>query len=324
MSDIFTKTEKAESESRMAKVIAGICILTLIAIVSITVFLRRDGGGHRQERAQEDATKEPEPKPLQAEGRGDMQPEAGNVETNSIGMKLVYIPAGSFMMGSSLSARQLARERNQGKDVVKDEFPQHEVRSFWMGQTEVTQGQYTSVMNAQAWSGKEFVQEDANNPAVYVSWDDAVEFCRKLSQKESKTYRLPTEIEWEYACRAGTTNWSIFGDNYWSAGAYGWFSGNTSGAGQPYAHPVGQKRPNPWGLYDMYGNVWEWCSDCYKAGYYAEAPSDNLKGPPSGEFRIQRGGSWLDPVSGIVGVFAHPSPDHRDDAVGFRVVRSQP
>jgi formylglycine-generating enzyme required for sulfatase activity len=317
MSDIFTKTEKGESESRMAKVIAGILILTLIGIVSITVFLWKDGDGHRQERPQEDATKEPEPKPLQAEGRGDIQPEAGNVETNSIGMKLVYIPAGSFVMGSGLSARQLARERNEGKDVVKDEFPQHEVCSFWMGQTEVTQGQYTSVMNAQPWSGKEYVQEDANNPAVYVSWDDAVEFCRKLSHKDGKTYRLPTEIEWEYACRAGTTNWSVFSDSDWGSGAYGWFSGNTSGAGQLYAHPVGQTKPNPWRLYDMQGNVWEWCSNCYKFtyGYHAD---------PSGELRSMRGGSWQDPASGIVGVRSHPSPDHRDDAVGFRVVRSQP
>ncbi|UCE99909.1 MAG: SUMF1/EgtB/PvdO family nonheme iron enzyme, partial [Planctomycetota bacterium] len=129
--------------------------------------------------------------------------KAGNVTTNSIGMKLVYIPTGSFMMGSNESAVELAREYNDKEEYYTDEFPQHQVRiteGFWMGQTEVTQGQYKSVMNAQPWSREDKVQEDANNPAVYVTWDAIAEFCRKLSQQEGKTYRLPTEAEWEYAC----------------------------------------------------------------------------------------------------------------------------
>jgi formylglycine-generating enzyme required for sulfatase activity len=154
-------------------------------------------------------------------------PKPGDVVINSVGMKLVYIPAGEFTMGKNYSG---------------DESPQHQVRiseAFWMGQTEVTQGQYESVMNTQPWSGKEYVQEDANNPAVYVSWDDAAAFCRKLSRKEGKTYRLPTEAEWEYACRAGTTTQFSFGDIELFLGDYAWFSDNTAKVGQGYAHAVG-------------------------------------------------------------------------------------
>ncbi len=176
-----------------------------------------------------------------------------------------------------------------------DEFPQHQVRiseGFWMGQTEVTQGQYKSVMNAQPWSRKFGVQESDNNPAVYVGWDDAAAFCRKLSQKEGKTYRLPTEAEWEYACRAGTTTRLSFGDSYSSLGDYAWFDGNAYDVDETYAHSVGQKKPNLWGVYDMHGNVWEWCSDWYAKGYNGESPRNDPTGPDTGSYRVYRGGSW--------------------------------
>ena len=297
------ETEKAGSRSRMAKVIAAICIVTLITIISIVVFLK-----DRQR------TDQPKRKP-------------GNVETNSIGMKLVYIPAGEFMMGSSRSAAQLAREYETWEERFTDEFPQHQVRiseGFWMGQTEVTQGQYKSVMNAQPWSGEDSVQESANNPAVHVTWDDAAAFCRKLSQQEGKTYRLPTEAEWEYACRAGTTTEFSFGDSDSSLGDHAWFYDNASKVGQKYAHSVGQKKPNPWGLYDMHGNVWECCSDWYDEDYYSNSPSVDPKGPPLGAYRSLRGGSWGgDELNLRCSMRSYLSPDYRLHFVGFRVVRSQ-
>ncbi|OHB78205.1 MAG: hypothetical protein A2Z25_13400 [Planctomycetes bacterium RBG_16_55_9] len=247
--------------------------------------------------------------------------------TNSVGMKLVYIPDGSFMMGSGDSAAQLAREYNMYEEQFADEFPQHQVhisKGFWMGQTEVTQGQYKSVMNAEPWSGQDNVQEDANNPAVFVSWDDAVEFCTKLSQKEGITYRLPTEAEWEYACRAGTTTRFSFGNRDSSLGDYAWFYGNAAYyLGGDYAHSVGQKKPNRWGLYDMHGNVSEWCSDWYDENYYSNSPSVDPKGPSHGRIRCLRGGSWDSD-----GVYLRCSfrnylifPGLRTDVDGFRVVR---
>ncbi len=267
------------------KVLVAICIVTLITVVSTVVFLK-----YRQSTdqptgtdktpvgaAQEVAAEEPvEAAPLS---------KPADAVTNSIGMKLVYIRAGSFMMGSG----------DSGERQFMDEFPQHQVRiseGFWMGQTEVTQGQYESVMNAQPWSGESSVQESTNNPATHVSWDEAAEFCTKLSKQEGKTYRLPTEAEWEYACRAGTTTRFSFGDSYSSLGDYAWFDGNAEKVGQDYAHPVGQKKPNPWGMYDMHGNVWEWCSDWYDRDYYSTSPSVDPKGSPTGIGRSLRGGSW--------------------------------
>jgi len=245
------------------------------------------------------------------------QPEQGKVITNATGMKLVYIPAGSFMMGSPSNEKG-----------PPEEGPQHEVRiseGFWMGQTEVTQGQYKSVMNAEPWSGKERVQKSANNPAVYVNWDDAVEFCRKLSQQEGKTYRLPTEAEWEYACRAGTTTRFSFGDRDSSLGDYAWFRDNARKVNEKYAHSVGQKKPNPWGMYDMHGNVWEWCNDWYAEGkgYYGESPRNDPTGPDTGSIRVGRGGGWNYPPHRCRSACRFFSaPLYRPDYLGFRVARS--
>jgi formylglycine-generating enzyme required for sulfatase activity len=163
-------------------------------------------------------------------------PQQGTVWENSISMKLVWIAPGEFKMGS-----------NDGEDFEK---PLHTVKitkGFYMGAFEVTQGQYQQVMgtNPSYFKG-------ANLPVEQVSWDDAVEFCKKLSQKEGKTYRLPTEAEWEYACRAGTTTKFSFGDDESQLGEYAWY-GKNSGM---KTHPVGKKKPNAWGLFDMHGNVW--------------------------------------------------------------------
>jgi len=248
----------------------------------------------------------------------------GDTFTNSIGMKLVYVPAGEFMMGSGRSAASLAREHDTKEEYFADEHPQHRVRisqGFWMGQTEVTQGQYTVIMGGDPWSDKSYVQQSDNNPAVYVSWEDAAEFCKKLSQREGKTCRLPTEAEWEYSCRAGTKTAYTFGDSDSSLGDYAWFRDNAFRVDQEYAHQVGQKRPNAFGLYDMYGNVHEWCSDWYDESYYSSSPGVDPQGPSSGSYRVLRGGSWhyFPRLCRSAGRF-RGSPGYRGYDVGFRVV----
>jgi sulfatase modifying factor 1 len=171
-------------------------------------------------------------------------------------MKLVLIKAGSFMMGSpTTEADRSDYELQHRVTLTKD---------YYLGTTEVTQGQWESLMGTKPWQGKEFVKEGANYPATYVSWEDAVEFCRKLSEREGKNYRLPTEAEWEYACRAGTTTAYSFGDDPLKLSDYGWWGGFTENGNEKneqYAHEVASKRPNGYG----HGNrtlISEWSNDC--------------------------------------------------------------
>jgi len=236
---------------------------------------------------------------------------------NSIGMKLKLIPAGEFLMGSPADEA----------DRSDDEGPQHKVRitkPFYIGVTEVTQGQWFLVMNTKPWTGKEYVKEGEDYPAVYVNWDDAVEYCKKLSTKENESYRLPTEAEWEYACRGGTSTSYSFGSSSDSLRDYAWFTNNANDIGEPYAHPVGTKRPNPFGLHDMHGNVWEWCADLYDSAAYKKRSSgisDPVVDSGSGSFRVSRGGSWL-----IFDISVRSSRRYRSDPGkrgtinGFRVV----
>jgi len=206
--------------------------------------------------------------------------------TNSIGMKLVLIPKGTFMMGSPES------EKGRQKDET-----QHEVtisKDYYLGVTEVTQGQYESVMgtNPSFFQGDKIRGSSSNHPVEYVSWKDAVEFCKKLSElpeemTDGRVYRLPTEAEREYACRAGSKSAYSFGESSKSLGNYAWFNGNSNGQ----THPVGEKKANAWGLYDMHGNVWEWCSDWY--GAYPNGAVSDPVGPRKGSFRVLRGGCWI-------------------------------
>jgi formylglycine-generating enzyme required for sulfatase activity len=236
------------------------------------------------------------------------QPDTAKEITNSIGMKLVLIPAGEFLMGSP----------DSDGTADDDEKPQHRVRitrPFYLGVTELTQEQYEQVMGSTP-SG---FQGDPKRPVEKVSWHDAVEFCRRLSQKEGKEYRLPTEAEWEYACRAGSTTGWCFGDNESELGQYAWYSGN-SGRG---THPVGQKKPNAWGLYDMHGNVWEWCADWYGKDYYRTSPLDDPKGPDSGGDRVLRGGSWVSNARSARSASRTTlTPGNRLNLVGFRLART--
>jgi len=154
-----------------------------------------------------------------------------------------------------------------------------------------------------------------------VSWNDAVEFCRRLSKlPEEKAaghvYRLPTEAEWEYACRAGTTTEYSFGDFESQLGEYAWFNGNSDET----THPVGQKKANPWGLYEMHGNVWEWCQDWHSADYYGSSPPADPQGPTRGSSRVLRGGSWCCPRDVRSANRGRVGPDSRGSNVGFRVV----
>jgi formylglycine-generating enzyme required for sulfatase activity len=234
--------------------------------------------------------------------------------TNTIGMTLNLIPAGTCLMGSPED--ETDKENNEHQYFVRI------VKAFYMQTTEVTQGQWKAVMDTEPWKDEEYVKDGANYAATYVSWDDAIAYCNKLSAKEGNTYRLPTEAEWEYACRAGTeARWS-FGDDKNTLGDYAWYNRNAYDAGEEYAHQVGLKNPNAFGLYDMHGNVWEWCYDYYGEAYYKQSPEKDPQGPTSGSSRVFRGGTWLIPAHFTRSAFrGRSAADLRTNATGFRLVR---
>jgi formylglycine-generating enzyme required for sulfatase activity/aminoglycoside phosphotransferase (APT) family kinase protein len=232
------------------------------------------------------------------------------VEKNSIDMELVVIPPGTFTMGSP------ADEKDRSPD--EDQVDVTLTKAFQMSRTEVTQGQWKAVMGTEPWQGEAVAGEFSDSPATYVNWADAVSFCEKLSAREGQVYRLPTEAEWEWACRAGTkTAWS-FGGSEGELGQYAWFAGNT---GEIYKVPrVGQKLSNGFGLSDMHGNVWEWCGDLYGKTL---AGGSNPVGASSGSFRVVRGGSWDYALAscrsaGRISI----APSYRGFALGFRPVLS--
>ncbi len=231
-----------------------------------------------------------------------IQPAHLETITNSIGMKMVLIPAGQFLMGSPDSDAM----------AQPNEKPQHLVRitrPFWLAVTPVTWEQAGRVMKVDP------AGADPTCPVVRVSWEAAVSFCLCLSEREGVDYRLPTEAQWEYACRAGsTTKWS-FGDDESDLVHYGWYSVNAR-LKSPY--PVGQKKPNAWGLFDMHGNVWEWCSDWY--GVYVEGALTDPTGPDIGSYRVLRGGSWeIDAAICRSAVRGGNAPSARTINYGFRL-----
>ena len=193
--------------------------------------------------------------------------------TNSLGMKFNLIPPGEFVMGSPESEPD--RQGNETQHLVKITKP------FYLGVHEVTQAQYERVMGSNPSDEK-----GPTAPVEQVSWHDAVAFCSKLSKQEGVEYRLPTEAEWEYACRAGTTTAYSFGDDVSQLGEYAWYYDNL----EYTTHPVGELKPNAWDLYDMHGNVWEWCQDWY-VPYGNEKVVSDSTGAASGHFRVLRGGA---------------------------------
>jgi len=258
--------------------------------------------------------------------------------TNSLGMTLVRIEPGSFLMGSSKDQIDHLMRVFPGskREWFDDEQPQHTVKithPIHMGIHQVTQGQYQAVMgnNPSQFKGS------GDLPVENVSWLDAVEFCNKLSEREKRTpfyqidgtkvtpaggsgYRLPTEAEWEYACRATSTTLYPFGDDASKLGEHAWFEGNS----ESKTHLVGQKLPNAWGLYDMLGNVSEWCADGYDKKYYASSPPADPPGAPRASDRVFRGCSWR--YAPRICRPAHRYgilPEYRNYDLGFRVAAVQ-
>ncbi len=199
---------------------------------------------------------------------------------------------------------------NNGDD---NEKPIHSVtltKPFYLQATEVTQGQWRAVLG----DNPSYFQMGDDYPVEQVSWNDVQKFLSKLNALDpGKNYRLPTEAEWEYACRAGTS-----GDRYGELDAIAWYDRNLGNQ----THPVGKKQPNGWGLYDMLGNVWEWCADWYGGDYYASSPSTDPRGPSSGQSRVLRGGSWLNYFSNVRSAYRGGlNPVNRYNHCGFRCAR---
>ncbi|MDB5338087.1 MAG: hypothetical protein JWN70_3706 [Planctomycetaceae bacterium] len=244
----------------------------------------------------------------------------GPVEENSIGMELVLIPPGSFTMGSPPAEEgRLDNERPVAVTLTK---------AFYLGKTEVTQGQWRAVIGTTPWTGRDCVREGDNYAATYVSWGDAQAFCKKLSETENAKYRLPTEAEWEYACRAGTATRFSTPDEGSDLNDYAWWGGildEGSAKDEKYAHEVGQKRENLFGLHDMHGNVWEWCLDqwvnIHPGGTDPLASENNMVG-------VCRGGGWNNYATRCRSAFRKRIVRHHDylpgsrhSYLGFRVVR---
>ena len=212
---------------------------------------------------------------------GGTRHEPRQTFTNSIGMEFVLITAGHFWMGAADDDDTAYDDETD----FNDEKPRHEVtisRSFYLGKYPVTQAQWEAVMGENP-----SYFEGPNRPVDSVSWDDVQSFIAKLNVTEGhERYRLPTEAEWEYACRAGSETKSSFGDDADALGNYAWYGGNSGDK----THPVGRKLPNAWGLYDMHGNVGEWVQDWY--GDYNAGAAVDPKGPEKGEYHALRGGFW--------------------------------
>ncbi len=226
---------------------------------------------------------------------------------------MVWIPAGTFDMGSP----------DTEQDRQSDEGPIHTVtisEGFWLGKYEVTQAQWESIMGA--WDF--YFDGNPTHPAEFVSWNDIMnDFLPDINDTETGApWRLPTEAQWEYAARAGTTTRFCCGDDpsYSEIDQYAWYWDNSGGT----THPVGQKLPNAWSLYDMSGNVFEWCSDWYGENYYSSSPSADPTGPSTSTYRVVRGGSWAHYVRFCRSALRSPGPPIRSEFIGFRLVRSGP
>lgn len=305
---------------------------------------------------------------------------AGEIARNSLGMTFVKLAAGEFWMGSDESPEALARAYPQLaaerlRDLA-DEQPVHRVRitrPFWMGQHEVTRGQFRAFLAASGyvpesiadgtggygwradydpattprgdafegrdprygWQNPGFAQDD-NHPVVNVTWNDAQALAAWLSQAEGRRYRLPTEAEWEYACRAGTRTRYSAGDDpdtlprvanvFDASSAQHWPQWQPMALpvddGFAFTAPVGRFAPNAWGLYDMHGNAWEWVADWYGDNYYAHSPTDDPQGPVTGTARVRRGGSWHTwPFYARSSYRNWNTPESRYTLLGIRLVR---
>ncbi len=231
---------------------------------------------------------------------------SGKEAADYLDIKFVRVPAGEFMKGE-----------------VKVILTKH----FEMSICEITQSQWAQVMGTKPWMEQEYAQEAPDNAATYISWDDCQEFIARLNTCGERKYRLPTEAEWEYACRAGSAVKSGFGFDENEIGEFAWCSNNTVRTGEKYAHPVGQKKPNAWGFFDMAGNAHEWCLDWYDYWYWSTGERGasvrtDPRGGKSGEYRVLRGGSfYYKPRQMFLYPRSFHRPGYRNFDVGFRVIR---
>ena len=262
--------------------------------------------------------------------------------TTILGMEFVFIPAGTYMMGSGMSARETAQKYGGQVGAYENEHPRHEVtitKPFYLQTTELTVGQWRAfvqetgyqteaetsggswIWTGLKWEKKEgyywdnpgFVQTE-DHPVSCISWNDAQAFIQWIVKKENDVYRLPTEAEWEYACRTGGTTQFFYGNGTTGLGEYAWYQDNS----EMRTHPVAQKKANGWNLYDMHGNVYEWCQDWY--GDYSSGPATDPTGPALDSHRVIRGGGWISAASNCRsanrGKFV---PDSRFNTLGFRL-----
>jgi len=280
---------------------------------------------------------------------------------NGAGMELVEVPTGEFMMGSALSANEVHERWPGGKpEYYRGEHPQHRVRittPFFMGKYAVKRGEFAAFVEAAAyetdadklgeartwrdgkwafytgvnWRDPFFAQTD-DHPVVCVTWNDAKAFCDWLSDREGVAYRLPTEAEWEYAARAGTTTIWYWGDNELGANGHANMAGEDEEVDWPnkfeglrdgftFTAPVGSFKANGLGLCDMVGNVQEFCADFYDEAYYSQSPLEDPQGPQTGAEVTQRGASWIHfPRSARIASRGRHAPDYPSSNYGFRVV----
>ena len=230
----------------------------------------------------------------------------------------VWIEPGRFVMGSP--------ESEPGRDT--DEGPQHEVaigRGFYLGKYTITCGQWEEVMGTTPWLGRGSIPSSPTLPAGFISWNDVQDFASRLNEAGGARYRLPFEAEWEYACRAGTTTVWSFGEDRHALGDHAWYVDSDAAEEDQSGQEVGRKLPNPWGLHDMHGNVWEWCQDVYSDGYYADSPAVDPPGPQAvtGSTRVVRGGYFrYFPRHSRSAARNTRWPDDRQRTVGARLVRT--
>ena len=231
---------------------------------------------------------------------------------NGVSFNMIAVKGGTFTMGAT---------SEQGDDAYSDEKPTHQVTlsDYCIGETEVTQELWQAVMG----SNPSYFTGNLQRPVEYVSWNDCQEFIKKLNQLTGKTFRLPKEAEWEYAARGGSQSqgYKYAGSN--NIDAVAWYYDNSYNKGSSHpdygTHPVGQKQPNELGLYDMSGNVWEWCQDWY--GKYKSSSKTNPTGPSSGSDRVCRSGSWVTHAGYYCRVssrYGH-APTTRDNGFGLRL-----
>ena len=265
---------------------------------------------------------------------------------------MVLIPPGEFVMGSSAEERARCLEEAAAVgdqwaiDRISTEGPRHRVRitrPFRLGRHEVTRGHFRQFVDQTGykteaeqdgkggygyvdgkwvqdprfvWSADRGFAQTDDHPVVNVSWNDAMAFCQWLSEKEGAEYDLPSEAQWEYACRAGTTTAWYCGESGTGLEEYAWSSASSSGK----THPAGQLKPNGWGLYDMHGSVWEWCADWWTMDYYARSLLNDPSGSPTGSCRVLRGGSWSHRARLCRSANrSYRSPDYRHCHLGLRL-----